>query len=427
MSEDVDNVKPRQKAKAWSKSFGEYGASIRLYEAESGIIYHEHRGHSASLRHRDRKAAERWAKEQIAKWMLGESQERDLTPTCTRLVAAYLTHQTSQKSKSEQKADKRRSRMFTRWLGPEKDLSKITLGEWNGFVAARSSGAINAAGDDVPDEASKGADEGKEPTTAAKTREAVRAGTVAADLVWLRTVLNFATKWQNDDGRYLLRENVTRGFPMPVEKNPTRVVISHDRFLKIRAVAAKVMTVRGHRGAAPEIVPSYLPAILDIAEMSGRRISAILRLQFKDLKLNEGEFGFICWPAASDKCRKAWTVPMSRELRDVIDSILRDRLGIGEAYLFPAINEPSKPVAVETATGWLDKAEALASLPKLQGSRWHCFRRKWAMERKGLPITDVAAAGGWSDHSVLTTIYQQPDPATMARVMTAPTRLRDVR
>ena len=51
------------------------------------------------------------------------------------------------------------------------------------------------------------------------------------------------------------------------------------------------------------------------------------------------------------------------------------------------------------------------------GSLWHCFRRKWATDRKHYPVVDVAAAGGWRDINTLLTCYQQPDADTMRSVM----------
>jgi hypothetical protein len=42
---------------------------------------------------------------------------------------------------------------------------------------------------------------------------------------------------------------------------------------------------------------------------------------------------------------------------------------------------------------WLSVAERSAELQKLDGSLWHAYCRKWAIERKHLPLKDVAAAG----------------------------------
>ncbi len=48
-------------------------------------------------------------------------------------------------------------------------------------------------------------------------------------------------------------------------------------------------------------------------------------------------------------------------------------------------------------------------------------------ERLDLPDVDVAAVGGWSDLTCLKTAYQQPDIATMYRVVSEPTELREAR
>lgn len=66
---------------------------------------------------------------------------------------------------------------------------------------------------------------------------------------------------------------------------------------------------------------------------------------------------------------------------------------------------------------WLRIAEKSAGLPKLNGGLWHAYRRKWATERKHLPIVDVAAAGGWRDTETLLRCYQQPTNDTLLAVM----------
>ena len=116
-------------------------------------------------------------------------------------------------------------------------------------------------------------------------------------------------------------------------------------------------------------------------------------------------------------------VPITTEVRAVIDKILHERPGVGAAPLFPSPRDPGKPIRYELASEWLQKAEELAGLPKQDGSLWHAFRRKWATERKGLPNVDVAAAGGWKTPRTLVEIYQRPDSETMYRVVSEATKL----
>ncbi|GAC1657468.1 MAG: hypothetical protein NVS4B3_24050 [Gemmatimonadaceae bacterium] len=50
-------------------------------------------------------------------------------------------------------------------------------------------------------------------------------------------------------------------------------------------------------------------------------------------------------------------------------------------------------------------------------------KRKWATEHKGMPVPDVKEAGGWKDPATLVTCYQQPDEATLLRVVACPEEL----
>ena len=70
-------------------------------------------------------------------------------------------------------------------------------------------------------------------------------------------------------------------------------------------------------------------------------------------------------------------------------------------------------------------AEEKVELPKSEGGLWHPYRRKWATERKYLPLKDVAAAGGWRDTETLLTSYQQPDDETLLAVMNEERKVRD--
>ena len=82
-------------------------------------------------------------------------------------------------------------------------------------------------------------------------------------------------------------------------------------------------------------------------------------------------------------------------------------------------------MSYERVRCWLKKAEQLAKVPKQVGGSFHPYRRAWATARKHLPITDVAAAGGWKSEAVLLRHYQQPDQATLLRVVTGAVELRE--
>ena len=143
-----------KKKKNWAMSIGPRGNRIRIFEeGKGGVLYYETRDPALksgvrcrSLKHRDKKRAEQWAREQVAKLMAGDEALRDPTPTAEKIFGAYLAHKTPEKSPSEQQADHRRARMWVRFLGRGFDLSKLTLQKWNLFIKARKSGAIDAEG-----------------------------------------------------------------------------------------------------------------------------------------------------------------------------------------------------------------------------------------------------------------------------------------
>ena len=86
------------------------------------------------------------AREQVAALVAGDDSLRDPTPTVEKIFGAYLAHKTPTKSLGEQKADRRRVRMWMNFLGRKFDLSKLTLQKWMQFITARKSGAIDAQG-----------------------------------------------------------------------------------------------------------------------------------------------------------------------------------------------------------------------------------------------------------------------------------------
>ena len=401
------------KRKAWSRSFGRYGARVRVYESRgrTSLIHAEVSGQGKrSLKHRSRERAERWARETAARLTLGVDVSGDNIPRVDYVLGLYLEHQTPQHTLRVQQHDKRCAALWTRHLGPDANLAELTRREWDGFATARRAGAIDPRGN---------------PISKAKRRRDVRARAVGRDQEWLRSVVLWATAWKVH-GRYLLAESPLRGFPIAREKNVRRPVANTDRYEATRAVSDNVlMEIRHHGKRIP--TRSYLSEILDVVHGTGRRISAVCALRFCDLRLNEGPHGAIRWPADTDKQGKAWSAPVNVSVRAAVDRIISERPGVGMAYLFPSPRSPRRPVSKDLASEWLEQAEALAEMPKLDGALWHAYRRGWATARKALPLPDVAKAGGWSDLGTLQTVYQQADTKTLYRVVSEPAELREAR
>ena len=378
------------KRRKWSVSAGSKPHTVVVEEREPGGVLRVRAWDATrragqgdwvrrSLKHRDREAAKTHALEQAAKLRKGVADIQQGNVTLAHVIDVYLLHRSKRKGDKEQEADKRRAEMWKRFLGGDTDPHTVSLASWERFIDLRTSGAIEGQGKQVPPE----------------ERRVVRTRSINQDLHWLGWVMGWASKWRTPQGPYLMRENPVRGYDIPTEKNPRRAIATEDRFQATRAKTDEVtMKVRWHSKA--KTVRSHLSEILDIVSGTGRRLSAVLQLQYEDVQLSEGPHGAIRWPADTDKTGKETVVPIGPDVRTAIDRVLRESPGIGKAYLFPAPGDLTKPVSRHLAAKWLQGAEKLAGLEKLDGSLWHAYRRKWATERKHLPDADVAAAGGWA-------------------------------
>lgn len=395
------------KRKLWSWTAGQHGYAVHVYEREPGgvIYYRVARKVRHSLKHRDRDAAMKWAREQSERLATKEENITTPTPTVSRVLALYLSREMPRHSRSVRYQDERAAAMFTAFLGAGRDLSKLTYDEWSRFIEARKSGAIGPRGEPV-DEADR------QPVSQA----------VKADLEWLRFVIRWACAWRDPATNKLLMDN-----------DPTREKIFREREDKTRvknprrpiATADRYDATMKHAPA----VHAYLPEILQLANGTARRIRAILGLRYSDFELKatkDAPYGVIVWPASSDKMDKEWRMEMSAQVRKTVDGILGHRPGIGSAFLFPMPGNAEKPISYELASKLLRKAERLAKLPKLDGGLWHPYRRKWATERRHHPEQkDVAAVGGWSDPATMQRCYQGSDAATRLRVLSEAAELRE--
>jgi integrase len=417
--------KDGRKGKRWSYTAGSRPHTVRVYERTPGAVIQiaardptarDGRGgeRRESLGHRNREEAKRYADEQAVLLRKGLSRLQRATPTVRHVFALYREHRTPDKGEAAQQEDDRQMEMWTRVLGAEFDLSNYSRREHDGWIRRRLSGEVDARGHYVP-----------EP----KERCEVGARTVQKDLLFLRAVSHWACEFRDEQGRLLMERDPTRGLAMPKEKNPNRPVATHDRVDAIRKVYRKI-TMCVERGGTRETVESYLPELFEIIVGTGRRISAVCGLRSEDLELETMEktpWGAIVWPEDMDKLGKRWRCPVGPEVREAVESALKKRRHIGPGWLFPSAGNPERPVRYEEASVWLREAEKKAKLEPQKGTLWHAYRRLWASARKDLPDVDVAQAGGWASLDALKMAYQQPDDATMLRVVTHQTELREVR
>src|SRR2546422_6324995 len=256
--------------KCWSKSIGERGTRVRLYEDRPGgplcrSVYVNGREVRKSLGHRDKELAIRQAYELLHSLLSNEQALDQETLTVGMTSQLYLeSPQHLSKKPRTQRCDQRNLERVVAFLGASRDVATLSESDVRRYTLARRQGdpSLKGVAPDKP----------------------VRDRAIELDLVLLMTALNWAARERTSTGRRLLRENPLTGIRLPKEKNPERPVMSHDVYLKLLEVAPRVH--------------SLLPLALVVAEGTGRRISAWRNLVWDDVNF---EAGTIHWRVAHDK------------------------------------------------------------------------------------------------------------------------------
>lgn len=354
-----------------------------------------------SLGHRDFDAAVDYAQDQFRKIRDGSRSTLQRNLTLEGLFRAYERAKTSHKSERMADEERRRMRMFVRFFGAETDPLELSNRNWDAFVRALANGRIDHTGERVADE-----DRRTYTDEDGEQQHGVRQSTVRADLLFLCSVYKWGHNTEDRNGDILLPKNPLRTsgkFELPKAQEPRRKAASRERYEATLAVAADVH--------------AFLPTLLVLANETGRRIGAIRQLQYRDLKLDQGEHGKVRWRKATDKKNRGQTVPISQAARRALGSHMSRNPGIGRAWLFPAAQKEGEPVGRQTVYQWLERAEERAGLETLTGKTWHAYRAKFAtdMLNTGTPPGHVAKLGGWKDGSVVLRIYDQPDDEALTQ------------
>jgi integrase len=338
-----------------------------------------------SLKHRDKEKAIGEAYELVRALLANEKALDEGSVTLGMVAELYKQSPAfATKKPRTRKADTRTLERVITFLGRSRNVETLSESDVQRFVLARRQGVGSLL--------------------RVQPGKVVRDQAIASDLVILMTALNWATRERTKDGRRLLKENPLHGVRLPREKNPKRPVMSHDVYLKLLEVAPRVH--------------SLLPLALIVAEGTGRRISAWRNLVWDDIDF---EAGTIHWRAEHDKKGYEQVVVMSESVRDALAVERKKQAAIGKTAVFPAPKDPTKPCNRHLFDDWLRRAFKLAKIVPQRRGMWHSIRRKWATERKGYPVKDVAAAGGWKTEEVLVTSYQQADAETIKNVVLHPT------
>jgi len=371
--------------KRWSSTVGsQRGTRVRVYERTPGgrlycAAWIPGQGASRrSLGHADRKRALQEAADLVALRGRGEALQAPAPVTLEALFARYLAECThardgSLKTERYRKDCAKRSRHLVGWFGAHCEASNLTPDRMQAYIQARRSGQISG--------------------------RAVRARSVQTDLVFLKSALRWASG-RFEHGKPLLERNPLATYSVPRERDPRRPIIDAGTVAALEAVASALN--------------QQLPLLLALMDTTGRRLSSVLGLRWDDFDFGKQT---IRWRPELDKRRRSWVTPMPKRAQEALQRFRSASPHIGSALVFPSARDASRPVSVYVAEAWLERAFKLAKIEHPKGGLWHCFRRKWATERKTYPLRDVAAAGGWSDVQTLLTCYQQPDEDTLRAVV----------
>ena len=103
--------------------------------------------------------------------------------------------------------------MFLDFFGRDRRPETLSQRDWDRFIQARRAGRAGRSGQPVGNR------------------------TIAWDLTFLMTVLNWAARSRDEEGSLLLDSNPLKGLRKPREKNPNRVVLTEDEYQALLKVS----------------------------------------------------------------------------------------------------------------------------------------------------------------------------------------------
>lgn len=404
----------RTQSGSWTCSLGERGMRVRLFQKrKNGSFYREvHQPGEGRdqqpLGTREKERAERLGRELLANLLTGNSVKPTglltLGEVWTRFRKESVAYLDNKKRSRQDEA--LRAKILLGYFGSSFDVRRLSAREVADFTKARRVGGITY---------------GKNKDGQDRKTKLVRQTSVHADLSLLRRMLRWAGSQRQPDGQRWLDFNPLDGLRFDRERNPRRAVASVERFDSSR----KAIQEMGATAESDEDRDRWtrLDLGLFLAEATGRRRGAIVGLRWEDFDFAKS---IVLWRAEHDKKGKEWLVPMPVPFMESVKQFQKQLRALA-GPLFPGARDPSKSMPSELLTQWLTKAETKAGLPKLGGSLWHAYRRKFATERMHHPLKAVADAGGWKDVATLLTCYQQTDQETLLAVMAEPRKLSDQR
>ncbi len=384
-------------ATSWTYVAGEKGRTrVRVFDRGTKGLYLEwfepsrtpgdpKRRVRRALGHTDRERAKGEAEALALAFRQHErAPQRNLT--LGELFDIYAEEVTPQKGVSKRRHDACAAEMFSRYFGRGRRPLTLARRDWDRFIADRRAGRVT--------------------TEHGKKNRSVGDRVIAYDLKFLLSVLNWATVAGDGEGGVLLERNPFKGFPLPSEDSPRRVVVVSEEYEALRKIA-------------PSVHPDF-ECLLVLAHETGHRLSSIRQLRWSDVDL---ERRAVRWQAVSDKIGFEHSTPLTETAVAVLAAQQRRVQAIGDALVFPSDDNPAEPRPRITFGKWWKRAEALAQLKPAKGRGYQSLRRQFATELKDAPLKDLAYLGGWKDPKTLLTCYQQPDEGTQRPALESRRRL----
>lgn len=329
---------------------------------------------SRTLGHSDHEQAEREAEEAAALLLLQKSQSTEEVETqplvLGELFEMYQKERTPEKSDNSQRYDRRAMEMFGRYFGRNREVRTLARRDFDRFIRDRREGRIGPA---------------QRPGASVGPRIAEQ------DLRLLNAIFNWATVAGDGNGRALLHRNPFKGFPLPREKNPLRVVLTQSEYDAMLAVSAE-MDWRFH-------------VALVLAHETGHRAGAIAELRWSDVDFDAPS---IHWRAETEKTGYAHTTPITPEALEALRKAEKHRTEENGPIL-PSPGDPSRGLSRHLMRDWWKRAERRAGLEPKKGRGWHSLRRKFASDLMDQPLKVLAELGGWKEPATILKCYQHPD------------------
>jgi integrase len=398
----------RTKAGAWTCSIGDRGVRVRLFQKRRGGTFHRAvwipgaGEDQRPLGTTDREEALRLGRLLLAELLKGEGQASPRTPlTLGELWRRYSSECAEYLDNKERtrKDSEARSRILLGYFGEDFRVDDFSRDHQRSYERARQAGGI--------------------VTTKGDVTSKTRARSAEADISLLHWMMNWASTVRLPSGAFLLLRNPLHGVKRVSEKNKKQPVATWERY---EATIAAIQKLRSECDSDEvRIRWARIEFALFLAERTGKRLGSIRQLRWEDFWF---ERQVVYWRAEADKKGYKWEVPMPTDFFESVRAFQREIGAVG-GFVFAAPNSCDGIIDRHWFDEWLTVAEKKAKLPKLDGSLWHAYRRKWAIERKHLPLKDVAAAGGWKDVSTLLEVYQQSDEESVLAVTSVTVKLRE--